>query len=40
MNKLQTYIASGVLFVLLVILLIVERMNPAGGAAMLQSLFG
>ncbi len=40
MSKMHTYLASGVVFVLLVILLIVERMNPAGGAVMLESLFG
>lgn len=40
MNKVHTYIASGVTFVLLVILLILERLYPAGGAAMLQGLIG
>lgn len=40
MSKKMSYIISAVLFVLLVILMICERMNPEAGSLWLSSLLG
>lgn len=40
MSKKMTYVISAVLFVLLVVLMVCERMNPEAGTVWLTSLFG
>lgn len=39
-SKLPVYIGIGVCFVLLVALVVIEKMYPQGGIAMLSAMFG